>query len=127
MLSAIVRMLWRPIARHRHFNQQLLKEKMLEYVALHHLLELFGGVTTGEIQAAANDLDAGRYVGVLHRQPRGKKGKRVPNPGIVIPGTKGYPWRSAPGNTSRYSSVLTLKFRGTQIGLVPTFWRTSGP
>src|ERR1039458_4088455 len=75
MLSAIVRMLWRPIARRRHFNQQLLKEKMLEYLPLHHLLELSGGVTTGEIQAAANDLDAGRYVGVLHRQPRGEKGK----------------------------------------------------
>ena len=75
LMSARVRVLWWRCAGRRGFDQQLLKEEMLEYFPLNHLLNLPGGVATAEIQAAANDLDAGRQVGVLHREPNGEKRK----------------------------------------------------
>ena len=51
-------MLWWSSAGRRHFDQQLLKEEMLEYFALNHFLDLDGSVATAEIQAPANDPDA---------------------------------------------------------------------
>ena len=58
---AIVRTLLRWGSAGREvFDQELLKEKMLEYFPLNHFLDFGAAVATPEIQASANDPDACR-------------------------------------------------------------------
>jgi hypothetical protein len=58
---AFVRTLLRWVGAGREvFDQELLKEKMLEYLPMDHFLDLGAAVATSEIQTSANDPDACR-------------------------------------------------------------------
>ena len=75
-MSAIVRMLWQNRAGGGGgFDQQLLQEEMLEDFPLNHFLDLLSAVTTAQIQASANDLEARWWVGVIHWEPDDETGK----------------------------------------------------